>query len=67
MAERRMRTKEERIAELDKKIQFHLDKIALLEEKKKNLETPKLSASQIIAAAKEKGWTTEQIIKKLGI
>ena len=34
MAERRVRTKEERIAELDKKIQYHKDKIALLEGKR---------------------------------
>lgn len=67
MSERRVRSKEERIAELDKKIQFHKDKIALLEEKKRQLEAPKISASQIIKAAKERGWTTEEIIKKLGI
>ena len=67
MAERRVRTKEERIAELDKKIQYHQDKIANLEEKKNALITPKMSPTQIIKAAQEKGWTTEQIIKKLGI
>jgi hypothetical protein len=44
-----------------------LDKITALEEKKKALTTPKMSASQIIKAAHEKGWTTEQIMKKLGI
>ena len=65
--QRRVRTKEERIADLDKKIQYHLDKITALEEKKKALTTPKMSASQIIKAAHEKGWTTEQIMKKLGI
>ena len=67
MAERRVRTKEERIAELDKKIQYHKDKIAILEEKKNALITPKMSPTQIIKAAQEKGWTTEQIMKKLGI
>ena len=67
MAERRVRTKEERIAELDKKIQYHKDKIAILEEKKNALITPKMSPTQIIKAAQEKGWTTEQILKKLGI
>lgn len=67
MSERRIRSKEERIADLEQKIQFHKDKIALLEEKKKQLETPKMSAAQIIKAAKERGWTTEEIIKKLGI
>ena len=67
MAERRVRTKEERIAELDKKIQYHKDKIAVLEEKKNELITPKMSPAQIIKAAQEKGWTTEQIMKKLGI
>ena len=67
MAERRVRTKEERIADLDKKIQYHLDKIAVLEEKKSALVTPKMTPTQIIKAAQDKGWTTEQIIKKLGI
>ena len=67
MAERRVRTKEERIAELDKKIQYHKDKIAILEEKKNALITPKMSPTQIIKAAQEKGWTTEQILKKLRI
>ena len=67
MAERRVRTKEERIAELDKKIQYHKDKIAILKEKKNALITPKMSPTQIIKAAQEKGWTTEQILKKLGI
>lgn len=67
MAERRVRSKEERIAELDKKIAYHQDKIAVLEEKKKALVTPKMTASQIISAAKDKGMTTEQIMKKLGI
>ena len=67
MAERKTRTKEERIAELDKKIQYHKDKIAILKEKKNALITPKMSPAQIIKAAQEKGWTTEQIMKKLGI
>ena len=67
MAERRVRTKEERIAELDKKIAYHQEKIAILEEKKNSLLTPKMTASQIINAAKEKGLSTEQIMKKLGI
>lgn len=65
MAQRR--SKEERIAELDKKIQFHQDKINVLEEKKKALITPKMTPNQIIKAAHEKGWSTEQIMKKLGI
>ena len=65
MAERR--TKEERIAALDEKIQFHLDKIAILEEKKNALTTPKMTPNQIIKAAHEKGLTTEEIMKKLGI
>jgi uncharacterized coiled-coil protein SlyX len=67
MAERRVRSKEERIAELDKKIAYHQEKIDALEEKKKALITPKMTAAQIINAAKEKGMTTEQIMKKLGI
>ena len=67
MAERKVRTKEERIAILDQKIQYHLDKISVLEEKKSALVTPKMTPTQIIKAAQDKGWTTEQIIKKLGI
>ena len=67
MAERRVRSKEERIAELDKKIAYHQEKIDVLEAKKKALETPKMTAAQIISAAKGKGMTTEQIMKKLGI
>ena len=65
MAQRR--TKEERIAAIDEKIQFHQDKIAKLEEKKKALTAPQMTPSQIIKAAHETGWTTEEIIKKLGI
>lgn len=67
MAERTIRSVEERVAELDRKINFHKEKIALLEEKKKNLLAPKLSANKIIAAAKEKGMSVDDIIKKLGI
>ena len=39
MAERTIRSVEERVAELDRKINFHKEKIALLEEKKKNLHS----------------------------
>jgi hypothetical protein len=67
MPERRVGSKEKRIAELNKKIQYHKDKITILEEKKNALITPKMSPAQIIKAAQEKGWTTEQIMKKLGI
>jgi hypothetical protein len=42
-------------------------KIAKLEEKKQTLLAPKMTPNQIIKAAHDKGWTTEQIIKKLGI
>ena len=41
--------------------------IAVLEEKKNEFITPKMTPTQIIKAAQDKGWTTEQIIKKLGI
>ena len=67
MAERKVRSKEERIAALDEKIKFHQDKIDKLEEKKQALLAPKMTPNQIIKTAQEKGWTTEQIIKKLGI
>ena len=67
MAERKVRNKEERIAALDEKIKFHQDKIDKLKEKKQALLAPNMTPNQIIKAAHEKGWTTEQIIKKLGI
>ena len=67
MAERKVRSKEERIAALDAKIKFHQEKIDKLEEKKQALLAPKMTPNEIIKAAKEKGWTTEQIMKKLGI
>ncbi len=51
MAERKTRTKEERIAELDKKIQYHKKKIAIPEEKMNALITPKMSPTQIIKSA----------------
>ena len=41
MAERVMRSKEERIAELDKKIAFHKEKAAMLEAKKEAILNPK--------------------------
>lgn len=67
MAKRTIRSVEERVAELDRKINFHKEKIAMLEEQKKNLLSPKISANKIIAAAKEKGMSVEDIIRKLGI
>lgn len=65
----RKKSQEQRrkIAELDRKIAFHKEKIASLEAKKSNLLAPKLSAREIISAAKKKGMTTEDIMKKLGI
>ena len=67
MAEREVRSKEERKAAFDAKINFHQEKIDKLEEKKQTLLTPKMTPNQIIKAAHDKGWTTAQIIKKLGI
>lgn len=67
MAGRTTRSLEERVAEIDQKINFHKEKIAMLEEKKKNLLTPKISATQIIAAAKQKGMSIDDIIKRLGV
>ena len=49
------------------KIQYHKDNITILEEQKNALITPKMSPAQIIKAVQEKGWTTEQIMRKLGI
>ena len=73
MAERKTRTKEERIAEIDKKIESHKKSIETLEAKKEAILNPKprtrkiKSVNSVIAKAKEAGLTPEEIAKKLGL
>ena len=73
MAERKVRSKEERIAELDKKIEHHKQCIAVLEQKKTAILNPKTrtrkskSINTIIAKAKANGLTSDEIAAKLGI
>lgn len=73
MAERKIRSKEERVAELDKKIAYHKQCVTTLEAKKESVLNPKSrkrgsrSVNTIISKAKEAGLTNEQIAEKLGI
>lgn len=73
MAERKTRSKEERIAEIDKKIAHHKECIKALEVKKEAILNPKprtrvsKSFNTLIKKAKESGLTNEQIAEKLGI
>lgn len=69
---RKRRTKEERIAEIDAKIETHKKNIAALEAKKKALLTPKprkapLSINTVLKKAKEQGYTAKDIAKKLDL
>lgn len=69
--QRKRRTTEERIAEIDGKIEKYKKTIAELETKKKAILNPKprkvLSINAIIKKAKEKGYTAKDIAKKLDI
>lgn len=73
MAERVMRSKEERIAELDKKIAFHKEKVTMLEAKKEAILNPKPRGGRkkgmntVLSKAKEMGMTPDEIAEKLGI
>lgn len=73
MTEHARKSKEEKIVEIDRKIQHHKDCIEKLETTKKNLITPKprkrkvASMNTIIHKAKAVGMTSEEIIKKLGL
>ena len=71
MAERKRRTVEERVSEIDSKIEAHKKNIAALEAKKKDILNPKprkvLSMSAIMKKAKEKGYSVKDIAKKLDI
>jgi len=66
------KSKEERIAIIDKKIETHKANIEMLEAKKTIIMYPKArrkkaTLKSIVAIAKEQGWTEEDIAKKLGI
>lgn len=67
------RPAEERIAEIDKKIDGHKNAIAKLEAKKHAILNPKPRASKaaglkiLISKAKEAGMSNEEIAEKLGI
>lgn len=73
MAERKIRSKEERIAEIDKKIEGHKQNIAALEKKKDAILNPKTrarkltSVTSIVKKAKESGMSSDEIAAKLGI
>ena len=67
-----VRPVEERIAEIDKKINSYKALIASLEEREHRILNPKprkkiASVSGVIAKAKEAGMKPEEIAKKLGI
>jgi len=66
------RSKEERIAEIDKKIETHKSNIAVLEAKKASILKPsqrkkKLSIKNIVNIAKDSGLSEKEIAEKLGI
>ncbi|MEM5767770.1 MAG: hypothetical protein AAGU23_05525 [Bacillota bacterium] len=63
---RNVRTKEERIADLDAKIAKKREELEKLEAQKRRIEHP-VSVKSIIAKAKETGLTPEQIAERLGI
>ncbi len=69
---RKRRTKEERITEIDAKIEAHKKNIAALEAKKKAILNPKprgtsLSMNAVLKKAKAQGYTAKEIAKKLNL
>jgi len=68
-----VRPKEERIAELDKKIAFHEEAIKKLQERKERILNPKPRVSEkakiktLLAQLQESGMTIEDITEKLGL
>lgn len=69
---RTRRSKEELIADVDKKLAYYKERIAKLEEKKERLLNPpvrkkSLTSKKIIDAAKANGLTIEEIASKLNI
>lgn len=69
--QRKRRTVEERISEIDAKIESHKKNIADLEAKKKAILNPKprktLSMNAVLKKAKEKGLSAKDIAKKLDL
>lgn len=65
---RKIRSAEERVSEIDAKIEFHKDKIKLLEEKKKAILSPtrKQRKKGIKSLMKDSGLTDDEIAKALG-
>ena len=61
------RSYEDRIAEIDKKIQFHEDKIALLKTKKAKTRGANMAMSSVMKRAKDAGMSADEIAEKLGI
>jgi len=66
------KSKEERLAILDKKIAAHKANIEMLEARKTTILNPaprkkKTTLKNILTIAKEKGLSEEEIAKKLGI
>lgn len=65
---RKIRSTEERVSEIDTKIEFHKDKIKLLEEKKKAILSPtrKQRKKGLKSLMKDSGLTDDEIAKALG-
>lgn len=63
---RNVRTKEERIADLDTKIAKKKEELEKLETQKRRIEHP-ISVKSIISKAKASGMSPEDIAEKLGI
>lgn len=70
---RNMRSREDRIAAIDKSIAFHEEAIKKLKEKKEKILNPKKRVSPkqqmkaLLAQAQEAGLTIEEIVEKLGL
>lgn len=69
---RKRRTTEDRIKDIDGKIETHKKNIATLEAKKKAILTPKprkapLSINTVLKKAKEQGYSAKDIAKKLDL
>lgn len=70
--QRKRRSKEERIAEIDEKIDAHKKNIAKLEARKKEILTPRprktpLTMEALIKQAKKKGYSPKEIAEKLDL
>jgi len=61
------RTKEEMLADIDKRIEYHLYCIERLKMQKEEMLTPKITYKDVLAGAKEKGLTPAQVAEILGI